>query len=74
MVSNTALALALFGAFGRTGPVGQGTGSDLTFDSHQQSGVFVIEGAPSQQMQQAVLALAQAALGVSIWQCMGHGR
>ena len=35
MVGKTALALALFGAFGWTGPMGKGTGSDLAFDSHQ---------------------------------------
>lgn len=37
MISKTALALALFGTFGWTGPMGKATGPDLAFDSHQQS-------------------------------------
>ena len=43
MIGKTALALALFGAFGWTGPVGQGTGSDLALDSHQT----VTQGSPA---------------------------
>jgi hypothetical protein len=43
MVGKTALALALFGAFGWTGPMGKGTGSDLAFDSHQT----LVQGRPA---------------------------
>jgi len=37
MVGKTALALALFGAFGRTSAMGNGASPDLALNSHQQS-------------------------------------
>jgi len=37
MVGKTALALALFGAFGGTSAMGNGASPDLALNSHQQS-------------------------------------